>query len=889
MSTLDGQWTYAYDAIGQLTRAVFESVNPEIEDQDLSYIYDESGNRIRTIINDVTTEYSTNNMNQYTTAGTAAYEYDNDGNLISKTDGSDLCTYTYDDENQLTEVVTPKGTWNYEYDALGNRIATVQNGERIDYLVDPTGLVNIIGEYNGDGDLLVHYTHGLGLTSRVDPSGVATYYHFDSMGNTSELTSQSTEVHNTYSYAPFGRVLSESESVQNPFSFEGLFGVMGEASGLYFMRARFYDPESGRFMSEDPIVYSMDSLNLYEYCNNSPIVFSDPTGLEASPKKGFWESLSDWFWGEEDLKFEYPPESNPDLYKNGQWGWDYPADLIRGGVRDSFWRKFFPEFGSLINTAAGVPTSAQNTDSAFRAILDMIKDFFSSLSLERCFAHGSFDPNDKVGPQAFGEAEFVSEDHGLQYTINFENMADASGPAQQVHIIDQLSEDFDWRTFQLGEIVFGDNMISSCQGRPYCTTEVMLDNGLLVRINAGLDIQSGTAQWTLTAIDPETGEIPENPLIGLLPPNDPETHSGEGHVTFFIRPKSDLTTSSEITNKATIIFDTNEPIETNEVFNTIDADLPSSVVNSLPAQVEETSFTVTWSGEDVAGGSGLAGYDVYVSDNGAAYSPWVTNASNTSDVFTGEPAHTYRFYSLARDNVGNVEDPPAGPDATIFIISPDTDADGLSDYKEILLGTDPNDPDTDDDGINDGDEVDAGSDPLNELSYPTTTTIHLEKGFNLIAIPEDVTSQPDLRDWLPVLGDSLVIEKVFAYNDESGTFVTLLPGDLSSEGFALKGGEGLIVYARQDTEITFATVLCSALDLKPGFNLVGFACPADGYTAFQLLTDLGSGNVSSIQRYSTEKGAFETAGFGPEGQLVGVDFLIVLGEGYFVYMKQDSP
>jgi len=226
--------------------------------------------------------------------------------------------------------------------------------------------------------------------------------------------------------------------------------------------------------------------------------------------------------------------------------------------------------------------------------------------------------------------------------------------------------------------------------------------------------------------------------------------------------------------------------------------------------------------------------------------------------------------------------PLLGTDTSIFI--PD---------KDPTTKTDPLDEDSDDDGVSDGVEdtnqngtMDTGeTDPSNPSSYPAQTTIHLKKGFNLIAIPAEVTNQPDLKDWLPVLGDSSVIEKVLVYNDQTGTFVTLLPGELSSEGFMLKGGEGLIVYARQDTEITFATVLCSTLDLKPGFNLVGFACPADGYTAFKLLSDLGKENVASIQRYFAEKGAFETAGFGPDGQVVGMDFPIIPGEAYFIFMK----
>ena len=225
----------------------------------------------------------------------------------------------------------------------------------------------------------------------------------------------------------------------------------------------------------------------------------------------------------------------------------------------------------------------------------------------------------------------------------------------------------------------------------------------------------------------------------------------------------------------------------------------------------------------------------------------------------------------------------------------DTDGDGIPDGVEdanhnglVDIGeTNSCNPDTDSDGYNDGQELNSGANPLNELSYPAVTTIHLKKGFNLIAIPADVTNQHDLRDWLPAFGNSSEIERVMIYDHQSGKFITLIPGDPSNGSFTLNGGEGLIVYAKQDKEIIFTSILCSTLDLKPGFNLVGITCPANGYSAYQLLKDLGSGNVSSIQRYSTEKGAFETAGFGPNGQLVGVDFPIVPGEGYFIFMKQE--
>ena len=217
--------------------------------------------------------------------------------------------------------------------------------------------------------------------------------------------------------------------------------------------------------------------------------------------------------------------------------------------------------------------------------------------------------------------------------------------------------------------------------------------------------------------------------------------------------------------------------------------------------------------------------------------------------------------------------PDADSNTTTYPLNKDSDGDGAWDGAE--------------DANHNGRVDDGETDPNNASSCPAAI-IHLKQGFNLIAIPADVSTQSDLKDCLPVFGDSSEIEKVMVYDEVNNRFVTLIPEDGSNPNFTLEGGEGLIVYAKEEKQVGFESVVCSSLDLEQGFNLIGIACPTEGYTtAFDLLSSLGSGNVSSIQRYSTEKGAFETAGFAPEGQLVvGVDFLIVPGEGYFVYMKQ---
>lgn len=278
--TLDGEWSYGYDGSGQLVTAVFESSNAEIESQNLTYIYDRAGNRVRTIKNGITTDYSANNLNQYESVGEIVYDYDDDGNLVSKTEGGQTWNYEYNQESRLVKVTdSGNNVTEYEYDVLGNRIATVYNGERTEYLVDPFGFGNVIGEYDGNGDLVASYTHGIGLESRVDGSNNENYYDFNHLGSTVGLTGTSGDYLNRYTYLPFGQELSESETVSNSFEFVGQWGITEEANGLDYMRARYYDSGLGRFTSPDPIGLNGGDTNLYRYVNNSPKNFIDPIGL----------------------------------------------------------------------------------------------------------------------------------------------------------------------------------------------------------------------------------------------------------------------------------------------------------------------------------------------------------------------------------------------------------------------------------------------------------------------------------------------------------------------------------------------------------------------------------------------------------------------------------
>ncbi len=275
------------------------------------------------------------------------------------------------------------------------------------------------------------------------------------------------------------------------------------------------------------------------------------------------------------------------------------------------------------------------------------------------------DPNEILGPTGYGDGRFLHAQYVERFSIFFENVPSASSAAQTVRVRNQLPPTLDWRTFRLNEIVFGTNVISIPANRSYYQTRVNLgpgQNNLLADVIAGIDIRTGQAFCTLSAIDPATGEAPEDPQLGLLPPNN-TNHIGEGHITYTIKPKTGQPTGTLITNQAAITFDIYETILTGIWTNTLDAFAPTSRVVSLPAQMNQLTFDVSWFGWDETNGSGVASYDVFLSDNGGDWTLWQSATTTNSAAFTGVPGHNYAFYTVARDNVGNVETKTAQAEA----------------------------------------------------------------------------------------------------------------------------------------------------------------------------------------------------------------------------------
>ncbi|CCI38865.1 putative Subtilisin [Microcystis aeruginosa PCC 9701] len=302
------------------------------------------------------------------------------------------------------------------------------------------------------------------------------------------------------------------------------------------------------------------------------------------------------------------------------------------------------------------------------------------------------DPNDILGPEGFGEDRWIDTDEPLRYTIRFENVATATAPAQEVFITQQLDADLDWRTFRVDDYGWSGAVYELEGNRAFHSTRIDLTEtqGFYVDIAATIDTLTGIATWRISTVDPTTGEAPLDAQQGFLPTND-ENGRGEGFVTYSIRPKSTAKTGDVIDAEAEIIFDTEEPIKTPPIFNTLDTDKPTSQINSLPETTDNPQFLVSWTGSDT--GSALANYTIYVSDNGGDYTPWLTNSTLTESIYQGQLGHTYRFYALATDNVGNTQEIPTTAQATIRVTGGvgtigdfvwlDANADGIQNPGEL--------------------------------------------------------------------------------------------------------------------------------------------------------------------------------------------------------------
>jgi RHS repeat-associated protein len=172
--------------------------------------------------------------------------------------------------------VLPNGkVHSFSYDPFGRRILrTAQNKTRV-FAYDGD---NIVEELKETGSPAIRYTQGLGIDEPLatTASGVTTYYHADGLGSITSLSNASGTVVNSYEYDSFGRLTSRNETVSNTIGYTARED--DGQTGLYYYRARYYDPASGRFLTEDPIGFA-EGINFFTYVRNNPVNITDPSGL----------------------------------------------------------------------------------------------------------------------------------------------------------------------------------------------------------------------------------------------------------------------------------------------------------------------------------------------------------------------------------------------------------------------------------------------------------------------------------------------------------------------------------------------------------------------------------------------------------------------------------
>ncbi|WP_083180282.1 RHS repeat domain-containing protein [Paenibacillus yonginensis] len=204
---------------------------------------------------------------------------DADGNLLYQSDGEGKAAYEYDARNRLVK----SGKARYTYNALGSRTSLTWRGKTTHYVVDEQGeLSRVLMEVGEDGSPKAYYVYGLGLIGREDAEGSYVSYHSDIRGSTTLLTDEQGCVTDRYTYGLYGELEQHEGTSSQPFCYNGRDGVMTDPNGLYYMRARYYDPSLKRFLNRDVLRGDLtdgQTLNRYAYVNGDPVRYVDPLGL----------------------------------------------------------------------------------------------------------------------------------------------------------------------------------------------------------------------------------------------------------------------------------------------------------------------------------------------------------------------------------------------------------------------------------------------------------------------------------------------------------------------------------------------------------------------------------------------------------------------------------
>ena len=272
------QWNY--DGIYRLTNETISN-DPANNNGGATYNLDPVGNRLSAV-------------SSLTSIASGSFSYNPDDEISSETydaNGNVLSTggmvYTYDSENHMTSMIGNGKVVTMVYDAFGNRVSKTVNNVTTKYLVEddvnPTGLPQVLEEVQ-NGVAVRTYTYGLQRISEsqmVSGTWTTSFYGYDGGGSVRQLTDSTGKVTDEYEYDAFGNSFTKSGTTPNNYLYRG--EQYDPDLGLYYLRARYYNPQTGRFLSRDPEAgkpVAPSTLHKYLYAGGDPINKIDPRGRE---------------------------------------------------------------------------------------------------------------------------------------------------------------------------------------------------------------------------------------------------------------------------------------------------------------------------------------------------------------------------------------------------------------------------------------------------------------------------------------------------------------------------------------------------------------------------------------------------------------------------------
>ena len=319
-ATEAGTTNYSYDTLDRLTGANYtgqttaqagSTGSPQANE---AYSYDQVANRLTDSRTTATWIYDANN--QLASADNLSYTYDANGNTLSQTDSLNAANtrnYVYDADNRLTEVRDRNNTLIavYRYDPFGRRLSKDTGNTKTYFFYNAEGL---IAEADATGVLTKSYGYEPGSTFSTNPlwlkTGNAYYtYQNDHLGTPMKVLNQSGLAVWSATYDSFGKAtVDPASTVTNNLRFPGQYA--DQETGLHYNWMRYYDPRTGRYVSEDKIDIVPPPSNLYQYANQNSIANIDSFGLWASEVTNVHQHAGELVFGKELTKAQMEVVSN---------------------------------------------------------------------------------------------------------------------------------------------------------------------------------------------------------------------------------------------------------------------------------------------------------------------------------------------------------------------------------------------------------------------------------------------------------------------------------------------------------------------------------------------------------------------------------------------------